>query len=151
MSHVTCESVMSHVNESCHKHTCDPTSNVMSGAGVGREPFVSVAVYCSVLQRVAVCCRMLQSVSECCNVLQCVAVRCSALQCVAVRCSALQCVAVIQMSSGTGVGKEPSEKGCNVLQHAATYCNTLQHAATHCNTLQQSQEASFLLLCWMIF
>ena len=76
--------------------------------GVWQIKFVTVAVYCSVLQRVAACCSVMQCVAVCCSVLQCVAVCCSVLQCVAVRvavryivlqyvavcCSVLQCVAV---------------------------------------------------------
>ena len=52
-----------------------------------------VEVRCSVLQYVAVCCSVLQYVAVCCSMLQCVAVCCRLLQYVAVCCSVLQCVA----------------------------------------------------------
>jgi len=45
--------------------------------GFSAQPFVNVAVCCSVLQCVAVCCSVLQCAAVCCSVLQCVAVCCS--------------------------------------------------------------------------
>ena len=52
---------------------------------------VSVAVRCSVLQRVAVFCSVLQCVAVCCSVLQCIAVCCSMLRCDLVCYSMLPC------------------------------------------------------------
>jgi len=48
--------------------------SVHEGASKKTLEFCSVAVCCSVLQRVAVCSSVLQCVAVCCSMLQCVAV-----------------------------------------------------------------------------
>ena len=66
-----------------YSHSTAPYSSNQAGQQIFATQIMacSVAVCCSVLQRVAVCCSVLQCVAVCCSVLQRVAVCCSVLQC----------------------------------------------------------------------
>ena len=112
---VTCQKVLSHINESCRTHTavlCHTnellTRVIYLNVTHMNESWhthththewvmsniMSFFVVWSIWIETRQCCSMLQCVAMCCSVLQCVAVCCSVLQCVAVCCSVLQCVAV---------------------------------------------------------
>jgi len=97
--HVTYESVVSHMNESCHRRTSwaskcrwqshiNASCHILQHTATARRNCKTLVVTCSVgcmasrcddLQCVAACCSSVQRVAVCCSVLQCIAVCCSAL------------------------------------------------------------------------
>jgi len=74
---------------------CSVLQRVVSASSIGYSLSASdVILFSCVLQCAQVCRSVMQCAAVCCSVLQCAAVCCSVLQCAAVWCSVLRCDAV---------------------------------------------------------
>jgi len=118
LSQVTCDWVMSHVNESsCTWMSHVTRAWVMSNARALTHHAIVALVAHWVIEWVILC------VIESCHMSMC-------------RVASEWVMSHVNLMSNTRAAH------CNTLQHTATHYNTLQHTATHCNTRDSRERGT---------